>query len=84
MSLAHLVTEDTVAISKFKISPTRLMAEAEGSPIAVMKDGEPAFYAVPPAIYESMVNQLEDLALGAMVDETLSRKYKPRPLNLNE
>ena len=49
----------TTTISKFKSNPSAILAEAEGDTVAVSSHNEILFYAVPPHLYEEMINYIE-------------------------
>lgn len=53
----------TASISEFKKNPAAAMKESEGEPIAILSHNKPAFYCVPPALFELMVEQLSDKLL---------------------
>lgn len=64
------ILADTVAsISEFKANPMKVMSYDQGNVIAVLNHNEPAFYCIPPALYEKLMEQLDDLELLAKVRE---------------
>ena len=44
-----------------------------GFPVAVLNRNQPAFYCVPAAAYEIMMDKLEDVELAALVNERLNQ-----------
>ena len=49
--------------------------QGEGFPVAILNRNEPAFYCVPAATFEALMERLEDLELNALAD---SRAGQPR------
>lgn len=43
--------------------------EADGFPVAVLNRNQPAFYCVPAAAYELLMDKLEDIELAQLVQE---------------
>ena len=58
----------TASISELKKNPMGTVAAGEGSPVAILNRNEPAFYCVPAAAYETMLDRLEDIELNAIAD----------------
>lgn len=48
---------------------------ANGEAVAVLNRNEPAFYCVPAALYENMLDLIEDLELSQIAEE---RRNEPR------
>ncbi|MGN6207444.1 antitoxin [Asticcacaulis sp.] len=46
----------------------------EGGAVAILNHNTPAFYCVPAALYEVMMDRLEDLELNAMADARQGQK----------
>ena len=40
----------------------------DGGPVAILNRNEPAFYCVPAAAFEALMERLEDLELNALAD----------------
>lgn len=68
--MTHLILSDVcAAISELKKNPMAVVEQGEGGPVAILNRSEPAFYAVPAATFEAMMNKLEDLELAALIKE---------------
>lgn len=52
-----------VSVSDLKKSPSAVMDDAGGQPVAVLNHNRVMAYMVPAAVYEAMVERLDDLAL---------------------
>jgi antitoxin StbD len=67
--MASLILAETVAsISDLKKDPMRTVAAGEGSPVAILNRSQPAFYCVPAAAYEALMERLDDFELNAVAD----------------
>lgn len=74
MANTHLILADTCAgISELKKNPMAVLEQGDGAPVAILNRSEPAFYAVPAAAYEALMDKLEDLELAALVKERLDQ-----------
>ena len=62
----------SASVSELKKNPMRTVASGGGLPVAILNRNEPAFYCVPAAVYEKLLEQLEDVELNAIADERLS------------
>lgn len=71
-------------ITDFKTNPNEVMKQSEGEAVAVLKSNEPFFYAVPPSLYETMFEAMEDLALLLESNARLSDGEQAIEVNLNE
>lgn len=67
----HIFTEIAASISELKANPMKVVASGNGMPIAVLNRNEPAFYCVPAAAYEAMMELLDDVELLKLVKERI-------------
>lgn len=58
----------TASISELKRNPTALLKQADSQPIAILNHNKPSGYLVPAETYEKMMELLEDLELGKIVE----------------
>lgn len=49
-----MLAEYVASISEFKAAPTRQLAAAEGEALAVLNHNKPAFYCLPPEMFERL------------------------------
>lgn len=63
----QILTETAASISELKANPMKVVASGNGMPIAVLNRNEPAFYCVPAAAYEAMMELLDDMELLKVV-----------------
>lgn len=64
-----ILADATTSISELKKNPMAVVDSADGFPIAVLNRNRPAFYCVPAAAYEALMDKLEDVELAAIVAE---------------
>ncbi|MFD1894498.1 type II toxin-antitoxin system Phd/YefM family antitoxin [Ottowia beijingensis] len=68
--MPHPVLADTAAsISELKANPMKVVASGNGMPIAVLNRNAPAFYCVPAAAYEAMMELIDDAQLLQLVEQ---------------
>nr|VFJ63139.1 MAG: antitoxin StbD [Candidatus Kentron sp. DK] len=67
----QILAETAASISELKANPMKVVASADGMPIAVLNRNEPAFYCVPAAAYEAMMERLDDMELLKIVKERM-------------
>ena len=65
----RILTDTVASISEFKAKPMKVMYFGAGSAVAVLNHNEPAFYCIPPSLYEALMERLEDLELLAKARE---------------
>lgn len=70
-----------VSVSDLKKSPTAVMDEAQGEAVAVLNHNRIVAYMVPANVYESMLEQLDDLYLTELVKERANEKGEPVDIN---
>ena len=66
---SQILTDMAASISELKTNPMKVVASAEGLPIAVLNRNEPVFYCVPAKAYEAMMELVEDMELVELVKE---------------
>ena len=73
--MTHLIlAETTASISELKKDPMGTVAAGDGAPVAILNRNAPAFYCVPAAAYEALLDLIEDIELNAIAD---ARKDMP-------
>jgi antitoxin StbD len=65
----QLYADVTASISELKANPMKVVASAEGMPVAVLNRNEPAFYCVPAKAYEAMMELIDDMELLKIVQQ---------------
>jgi antitoxin StbD len=67
----QILAEIAASISELKANPMKVVSSGNGMPIAVLNRNEPAFYCVPAAAYEAMMELLDDVELLKLVKERM-------------
>jgi antitoxin StbD len=74
----------STSITDFKANPNAIIEQSDGEAIAVLKSNEPCFYAVPPELYESMFEAMEDLALLMQANARMNDGSEPIEVRLDD
>ena len=74
----------SVSISELKKNPSALLAQASGSPIAVLNHNKPAAYLIPAETYEALMDMLEDYELALLVEERRKDKEQAITVSLDD
>jgi len=62
--MSHAICSEIVAsISELKSNPMATVQGANGKPLAILNRNQPVFYCIPAALYETMVEMLDDVEL---------------------
>ncbi|AWO81806.1 type II toxin-antitoxin system Phd/YefM family antitoxin [Serratia marcescens] len=71
--MPNIILSDTSAsISELKKNPMETVGAGDGFPVAILNRNQPAFYCVPAALYEQMLDALDDQELVRLVNERRS------------
>ncbi|WP_126977731.1 type II toxin-antitoxin system Phd/YefM family antitoxin [Frigidibacter oleivorans] len=62
----------TASVTELKRNPMGTMAAGQGAAVAILNHNAPAFYCVPAAAYEAMLNMIEDAELNAIADARMN------------
>jgi antitoxin StbD len=63
----QMLTDVAASISELKANPMKVVASGQGLPVVVLNRNEPAFYCVPAAAYEAMMELIDDMELLKLV-----------------
>jgi len=83
-NVTQMMAGMSASITEFKANPNAVMLGSEGEAIAVLKNNEPCFYAVPPELFEIMSEAMEDLALLLQANTRLNDGKKLIDVTLND
>ena len=72
----------TASITELKKSPMDTVLAGKGEAVAILNRNTPAFYCIPAELYETMIEQLEDLELNQIADTRANQKRIR--VNINE
>jgi len=56
----ELLADVGASITELKRNPMRVIREGAGQPVVIIHRNKPAFYAVSPALYETMIDIIEN------------------------
>lgn len=77
-------TEFAVSIEALKQSPNKVLAQANGQPIALLEGDHTVAYLVPAALYGRWMACLEDQELVALAKRRLKEKNQAIPTKLDD
>ncbi|WP_440514958.1 type II toxin-antitoxin system Phd/YefM family antitoxin [Serratia sarumanii] len=67
-----ILSDISASISELKKNPMETVGAGAGFPVAILNRNQPAFYCVPAALYEQMLDALDDQELVRLVNERRS------------
>ncbi|MDC4304581.1 type II toxin-antitoxin system Phd/YefM family antitoxin [Acinetobacter baumannii] len=71
----HIIHSRFVAsVSELKKNPTAVVQHAFGEAVAILNRNNPEFYCVPAALYERMMDLIEDQELLKLAEQTDTEK----------
>jgi len=69
--MTQILANYTTSISELKKSPSSVIEDAGGEAVAILNHNKPSAYLVPSALYESMMDIIDDYHLAQVVKERL-------------
>ena len=82
--MEHILSEYTVSITELRKAPGELLKQAAGQTVAILSHNRPAGYIVSPEAYRTMLEVMEDRALGKIVEQRKGRMRKAKVVKLDE
>lgn len=79
-----ILTNFSASITELKKSPTNLLNQAGDEAIAILNHNVPSAYLVPSALYEKMIEVIDDYYLSKQVENVLSSDEKPIKVSIDE
>ena len=74
----------TASITELKKSPTQILQQAGNEAVAILNHNVTSAYLVPSALYEKMLDTIDDYNLSRVVQERLDDDEKPVSVTLDE
>ena len=62
-----ILADASISITELKRNPSAVIDAADGESVAVLVHNKPSAYLVPAAMYQRMLERLEDLELAELV-----------------
>lgn len=78
---SRVLADVAASITEFKANPMKVATSAHGEAVAVLNRNEPAFYCVPAAAYEALMDKLEDMELLKIAKERANEESISVDLN---
>ena len=72
--MTQILANYSASISELKKSPSSLIEDAGGEAVAILNHNKPSAYLVPSALYEKMMDIIDDYHLAQQVRERLNDK----------
>ncbi|GAB7529428.1 type II toxin-antitoxin system Phd/YefM family antitoxin [Pseudomonas sp. 3A(2025)] len=63
----QILADIAASVTDLKRDPMGTVREGQGKTVVILNRNEPAFYAVPPALYEAMLELIDDMQLAELV-----------------
>lgn len=82
--MQRIEADVVISVSDLKKNPSAVFENSEGAPVAVLNHNRVMAYMVPPDVYESMLEQIDDLELIRMVEEREAEPAKRIRVSLDE
>lgn len=79
-----ILSNYSASITELKKSPTQLLKDSGEEAIAILNHNVPSAYLVPSALYEKMIDIIDDYYLSKEVEEALKDNKKTVKVNINE
>jgi len=79
-----LLARVAVTISELKKSPTAALEAGSGCPVAILNHNIPTHYAVSAAVWERILDALDEAELSRICDERLADGEEPVTLTLDD
>jgi antitoxin StbD len=83
-TVSRIMASISISITDFKANPNAVIEQSDGEAIAVLKSNQPSFYAVPPELYESMFEAMENLALSMQANARMNDGKEPIEVSLDD
>ena len=82
--MTQILANYSASISELKKSPSSVIENAGGEAVAILNHNKPSAYIVPSALYESMMDIIDDYHLAEIVRERLNDDEKTIEVNIDD
>ena len=82
--MTQILSNYSASISELKKSPSSLIEDAGGEAVAILNHNKPSAYLVPSALYEKMMDIIDDYYLAQEVRERLNDGEEGVKVELDE
>ncbi|MEW5251648.1 type II toxin-antitoxin system Phd/YefM family antitoxin [Microbulbifer sp. 2201CG32-9] len=84
MTAINILSDRVMPISEAKRNPMALAKDTEAGPVAVLNRNRPVMYCLSPALYEEILDRLEDAQLARVAEERLTDGSEAIPVSLDD
>jgi len=74
----------TASITELKKSPSQILEQAGTEAVAILNHNVASAYLVPSALYEKMIDVIDDYHLSREVEEALNNNEEPIRVNIDD
>ena len=82
--MRQILAECSASISELKRNPSALIAQANGSPVAILNHNTPAAYLIPAETYELLMDALDDQELAKIVGQRRHEKGQAVEVSIDD
>ena len=82
--MKQVLSNLSASITELKKNPSALLKQASGEPVVILNHNKPTAYLIPAEAYEALMDRLEDLELGAIVQQRAMEKPDAIEVDLDE
>jgi antitoxin StbD len=82
--MTQILANYTTSISELKKSPSSVIEDAGNEAVAILNHNKPSAYLVPSALYESMMDIIDDYYLAKEVRERLNDGEEAIEMDIDE
>ena len=82
--MKQVLSNLSASITELKKNPSALLKQASGEPVVILNHNKPTAYLIPAEAYEALMDRLEDLELGAIVQQRAMEKSDAIEVDLDE
>jgi len=79
-----ILSKYTASITELKKSPTQILQQAGNEAVAILNHNVTSAYLVPSALYEKMIDTIDDYNLSRIVKERLNDNEETVSVTLDE
>ena len=82
--MEKIYSEVTISMSEFKKNPAAVLRDAKSRPVAVLNHNKAAFYMIEPALFEALLEELDDQELHRKVLSSMSERSKAIEVDIDD
>ena len=82
--MKQVLSNLSASITELKKNPSALLRQASGEPVVILNHNKPTAYLIPAEAYEALMDRLEDLELGAIVQQRAMEKPDAIEIDLDD